>query len=266
MIEERWKSKLVKIGALLSIFASIVLGVYLIIVGISEFAGIYPSWYDYQSWYPHYPGGYKGVRAGKALGVLTMALTIIIASTIQAFRKRDLPYTSLALASTTILILFGTFVAPASAALQWGVVTAVLAFFGGTLLALAHGRFKKSPLFDRVHPLIVALVLTIIASLLWAFIGLRGFEWLFGSQAPLIWRLIVGGMMLLPSGLGLSSAFYIWKRTSIAWVLPALTVMLLYHFIFSLRFVGGEFYLFAIPWIFVVFATVLVAGSQEDFE
>lgn len=260
------RGKLTTVGAILLILSACIAGFYLAIASISEFAEVYPSWYDYQSWYPSIPRGYEGTKANVSLGLWASVFVIVLAAGILALKKRRLSFVSIGSAFAAILLIFGIWVVPISPAIFWGFPAVGAVFLGAILVGLSEkGPSVPSALKKRYLPnLAMGLVgigaFTSLLLTIWGFTAAPE-----GCLAPLLRRIAAGVAGLACFGLCISDAFLIWRRSRVIYTIPTLALTLplslLPPFLVWMPELMGLSLLFI--WVPVILATVLVVTSQR---
>lgn len=231
-MEDRIGSKLAGFGAFLLTIGACAVAVFLIIVCISEFIGVYPPWYDYQFWYPSIAGGYEGTQANISLGFWTSALVIALASRIWAFRHRGISPGSIWTAFATIALIFGILITPDSRIISWGLPTAIAFYLGTILVGFGEREPSIPPTLKKSHLRVLTLGFVGIVAFASVILAIRGFITTpVELIAPPSRRILAGMTWLICFGLCIGGAFLTWKRSRMIYTItvlaPALPLCLL---------------------------------------
>ncbi|KXA91847.1 hypothetical protein AKJ63_00635 [candidate division MSBL1 archaeon SCGC-AAA259D18] len=260
-MEDGIGSKLAGFGDVLLTIGACAVAVFLIIVCISEFIGVYPPWYDYQDWYPSIAGGYEGTQANISLGFWTFALVIALASRIWAFRHRGISLGPIWTAFATILLIFGILITPDSSILFWGVSTVIAFYLGIILVGFGEREPSIPPTLKKSHLRVLPLGFVGIGAIASVILAIRGFTATTECViAPLSRRIFAGMTLLLCFGLCIGGAFLIWKRSRMIYTItvlaPVLPLSLLPPFLVWMPELMGLSLL--LLWVPLILATALV--------
>ncbi|UGV40397.1 hypothetical protein J7W08_10010 [Methanococcoides orientis] len=257
-----------KVGASLLVLAGGIAAVYVVVVILSNFAGIFPEWYDYQPWYPHYPGGLEGRSMNIALLLWASFSIITLVGGLKAFFSRDPVFPTIGTIIAIFLIIFAIIVAGSITAVLWGFLSFILALFGAILVGLGSREFDTYLSFKIEYLLRGSLISIGIAAFFLLFYAVLGFTAApEGYLAPLSRRLASGFMALLAFGLCLTAVHFIRKRTHLKLVISTLLLVIPLSFMTVFLVLLGEWLttLFLLVWLPVITSAILIATCKKKF-